>query len=145
MIHDATVEVTCDGNCGAFEEIWLPYVFSSRSENSGHYDSRDATIERLLEKRRWFTKGGKQYCPDCRESAERALNEAEPQHYGRETPTTHYLPDQAEILRLADKLSGGILTLALDSQGTMARHFPATVDCARVYRRARGLEEASDD
>ena len=64
MIHDATVEVTCDSDdfCWESETIPLSYVFSNYSGKSGRYDDDDSKIEQELENRGWIIANGKHFC-----------------------------------------------------------------------------------
>lgn len=55
MIHDATVEVTCDG-CGSSEFIELPAGLRDT------YIARDSDIERKIQKKEWIVRDGKHYC-----------------------------------------------------------------------------------
>lgn len=58
MIHDATVEVTCDRNnasCSESEYIELNW-------HLGGYDDDDKNIEKKLVQRGWIVENGKHYC-----------------------------------------------------------------------------------
>lgn len=58
MIHDATVEVTCDradGGCRESEHIELNW-------HLGGYDDSDSDIEKKLARRDWVVRDGKHYC-----------------------------------------------------------------------------------
>lgn len=72
MIHDAQVEVTCDGlDCNASTFIDLPYVYGGVNHTFGHYDSKDRTIWNLLKKQDWHVSNERTYCSDaCLESVE---------------------------------------------------------------------------
>lgn len=63
MIHDATVEVTCDKD-GCNETCLLKpkYVHSDRSEGGGHYDTSDGSLYKLLEVQGWSIEGDKTFC-----------------------------------------------------------------------------------
>jgi hypothetical protein len=54
MLHDASVEVTCDWP-GCRESIYVnpPYVYMSTSGAGGHYDTSDKTLNRLAAKEGW--------------------------------------------------------------------------------------------
>ena len=73
MIHDATIEVTCDAE-GCRDSVVLnpEYVYRSYSEKTGYYDTSDKAVKRLLEAEGWTTTGGdddqKTYCEGCSES-----------------------------------------------------------------------------
>lgn len=46
MIHDATVEVTCDNaQCSETVMVELEYVYQTYSGSSGYYDSSESKIE----------------------------------------------------------------------------------------------------
>ena len=64
MIHDATVEVACDGkNCLESVFIRLHYIYRTMSESSGYYDSSDGTIEAsVVDDHEWIVRDGKHYC-----------------------------------------------------------------------------------
>lgn len=66
MIHDATVEVTCDGkNCRQSVQVEPEYVYSDYSGRNGRYDTDDSSIEDLLEDRhKWIVDDGKHYCDE---------------------------------------------------------------------------------
>jgi len=67
MIHDATVEVTCD-NCPEYVRVEPEYVYHSHSGRSGQYDTSDSAIEReLVREHEWIVIDGKHYC--CRACA----------------------------------------------------------------------------
>lgn len=63
MIHDATVEVTCDQD-GCHENVILEpeYVFSDYSGNNGHYDTRDRSLFKLLKAEGWGVDGKRTLC-----------------------------------------------------------------------------------
>jgi hypothetical protein len=63
MIHDATVEVTCDG-CGDSRSIQPDFVYRNTSETSGYYDTSDEAIEAKLEQEDWIVRDGKHYCSE---------------------------------------------------------------------------------
>ena len=73
MIHDAKVEVTCDGErCTESILIDLPYVYTSLSGSGGHYDSKKETINEAVRREGWIvTYGGNHYCQGCTEKRER--------------------------------------------------------------------------
>jgi hypothetical protein len=71
MIHDPTVEVTCDNeDCGDSVFVELDYVYHDYSGRNGQYDTEDKTIERQLENEHgWVVVDGKHYCcDDCAEN-----------------------------------------------------------------------------
>jgi hypothetical protein len=67
VIHDARVEVTCDGDgCAVGIEIEPEFCYRDYSGRNGYYDTSDAAIERKLEHEGWFVQDGKHYCEDCK-------------------------------------------------------------------------------
>lgn len=72
MIHDAKIEVTCDGNagmCRSNEFYEPPYVYSTYSGKDGRYDDDDKKIETwLVDECSWIVRDGKHYC--CEECAD---------------------------------------------------------------------------
>ena len=68
MIHDAKVEVTCDGSCcHESVEILPPYVYRDYSGTNGYYDTSDRAIVKELTNEGWFIQDDKHYC--CAECA----------------------------------------------------------------------------
>ena len=65
MIHDAKVEVTCDGDCGESLVIEPEYKYMSYSGAGGHYDCSDKALNKTIEKEGWNVDGDKQYCEEC--------------------------------------------------------------------------------
>lgn len=67
MIHDAKVEVTCDGCHTESVQVEPEYVYANLSGAGGHYDCRDSEINRKLEDtHKWVVRDGCQYCcPEC--------------------------------------------------------------------------------
>lgn len=67
MIHDASIEVSCDGKgCYASVQVRLHYVYDSYSGSSGRYDDDEGTIEKSIrDEEGWCSEDGKQYCDDC--------------------------------------------------------------------------------
>lgn len=66
MIHDAKIEVTCDGeHCRESIEIQPDYVYRDRSAASGHYETRDSFIETKISEEGWTVKDGKHFCESC--------------------------------------------------------------------------------
>lgn len=66
MIHDATVEVTCDGEkCMATVVIALRWMYRNMSPESGYYDASDKEVERRLVHEAWSVVDGKHYCEEC--------------------------------------------------------------------------------
>jgi hypothetical protein len=65
MIHDATVEVTCDGDCGDYLKIAPDYKYTSYSGGGGHYDCSDDAINEKVEKADWIVDGDNHYCENC--------------------------------------------------------------------------------
>lgn len=64
-IHDATVEVTCDG-CSSAITLSPEFVYPNYSGKGGHYDTSDEALEEKLTREGWEAKGGKHYCEDCK-------------------------------------------------------------------------------
>ncbi len=70
-IHDATVEVTCDGpHCVESIEIEPEYSYRNQGAGSGHYDTGDEGINRKVLAEGWtYAKmiGGEfhHYCEGC--------------------------------------------------------------------------------
>jgi len=67
MIHDATVEVTCDNDCGESVHVDLDWVYRSYDGNSGYYDQDEAkTVRKLVDDHDWVVRDGKHFCsPEC--------------------------------------------------------------------------------
>ena len=64
MIHNATIEVTCDAeHCRESVYIEPDYVYRDRYGGGGHYDTRDSEIEKKLVAEEWVVVDGKHYCP----------------------------------------------------------------------------------
>ena len=62
MIYDAIVEVSCD-NCNDSIEVAPAYVYDDYSGKSGHYDTRNNSIEHQIEQEHgWIVEDGKHYC-----------------------------------------------------------------------------------
>ena len=55
MLHDAFVEVTCDGNrCHSSVYIELDFLYNDYSGKSGQYDHEDSKVEaKLIENFKW--------------------------------------------------------------------------------------------
>lgn len=70
MIHDATVEVTCDGEgCGDNVHVSLSYVYGGLMHTDGRYDDDDEKIERtLVKEHKWIVSNGKHFCSESCES-----------------------------------------------------------------------------
>lgn len=69
MIHDAKVEVTCDGE-RCTENVFLEpeYVYQSYNGGGGHYDTRDKSLFKLLVDEGWtVTDEEKTFCESCAE------------------------------------------------------------------------------
>ena len=60
-ILDAIVPVMCNG-CGEEINIEPAYVYTSYSGKSGHYDTKDSSIEEALEDNDWIVDGQHHYC-----------------------------------------------------------------------------------
>ncbi len=71
MIHDAKVEVTCDGKgCQNSIEVSPPFVYENQWGGGGRYDCDDDTIGELAEKEGWNVKDDQQFCESCEPSDE---------------------------------------------------------------------------
>lgn len=63
MIHDAEVEVTCDGKmCSESVLINPEYKYSDFSGNYGYYDTSTKEIEKKLVHEGWFVDKKGQFC-----------------------------------------------------------------------------------
>lgn len=69
-IHDAQVEVTCDGD-GCAESVFVTpeYVYTSYSGSGGHYDTSVRAIHEKVEAEGWTVDGEQTYCEGCRGDA----------------------------------------------------------------------------
>ena len=67
MIHDATVEVTCDGDrCNESVFIGMEWMYRNPCDSSGFYDCDDLKIEDKLEDQDWTVHDRKHFCsPVC--------------------------------------------------------------------------------
>ena len=73
MIHDAFMEVTCDGDkCGDAVNVAMEFVYRDYTGENGYYDHADDSIEsKLVEDHEWKVADGddgknKHYCcEDC--------------------------------------------------------------------------------
>ena len=63
MIHDAQVEVTCDG-CSDSVYIGLHYVYSGAMGTQGRYNDDESAIEQDLQTEGWIVREGKHYCSE---------------------------------------------------------------------------------
>ena len=73
MIHDACIEVSCDGpNCIRSVYVPLEFGYATYSGEKGSYRDSDADVEKTLAKQEedWIVEDGKHYC--CRECWEDA-------------------------------------------------------------------------
>ena len=64
MIHDATVEVTCDGH-DCFADLSIEPALDC-SGNEGAYDCASDAINEKVEAKGWKVDGEKHFCKDCR-------------------------------------------------------------------------------
>lgn len=64
MIHDAYIEVTCDGDkCSSTENVSMDFVYMDYTGKNGWYDHEDEKIEsKLIEEFEWIVVDGKHYC-----------------------------------------------------------------------------------
>lgn len=67
MIHDAKVEVTCDGDCGECLEVEPEYKYTNYSGGGGHYDCSDDALNEKVEREGWTVDEDKHYCENCKE------------------------------------------------------------------------------
>lgn len=68
MIHDAKVEVTCDGErCRSSVDVDLHMVYPDLSGRGGRYDHDDVKVEKsLVANEGWIVIEGKHFCcPEC--------------------------------------------------------------------------------
>ena len=66
MIHDAKIEITCDGCTSGFIEYDMPWKHSDYTGNNGYYDPNENDIESFLESEEWIVDSGKHFCcKDC--------------------------------------------------------------------------------
>jgi hypothetical protein len=65
MLHDATIEVTCDG-CSSAITIEPEFVYRDYSGKNGYYDTSDDAIEAKLVIEGWEVLDGKHYCEACK-------------------------------------------------------------------------------
>lgn len=66
MIHDATVEVTCDGNnCGETVVIEPEFVYPDYSGKNGYYDTKDSSLEKKIKREGWSVINGQHLCESC--------------------------------------------------------------------------------
>jgi hypothetical protein len=71
MIHDAKVEVTCDGDkCMESIIVEPPFVYRGYSGDSGYYDCSDDAIEKLVIAGGWTVEDGQHFCESCRETTD---------------------------------------------------------------------------
>lgn len=66
MIHDSTVEVTCDNDAGAcWENLYIPIPAGLRNT----YIAEDSQIEKEIQNQGWIVKGDKHFCSEkCAET-----------------------------------------------------------------------------
>lgn len=70
MLHDAYLEVTCDGDgCGEVANVPMEFAYLDYTGKNGYYDHEDSKIEaKLVEDFEWIVIDGKHYCcEDCAE------------------------------------------------------------------------------
>jgi hypothetical protein len=69
MIHDAEVEVTCDGEgCRESIRVRPDYTYRDWSGHSGSYDCSDEALAKKIEDEGWLVNDGKHFCGEsCRE------------------------------------------------------------------------------
>lgn len=72
MIHDAKVEVTCDGKgCRESIDVELPFTYPDYSGKGGRCDHRPAVVNKLVKREGWTVIGddddAKHFCENCAE------------------------------------------------------------------------------
>lgn len=74
MIHDATVEVTCDGD-GCTESVLISpdFGYPNYSGEGGSYKTDDHSIESKLSAEDWCVCDGKHFCESCLEDLEEGV------------------------------------------------------------------------
>jgi len=66
MIHDAKVEVTCDGaDCFESIDIQLDYVYGGIMGTDGRYNDDDDDINNKVDKQGWTVDGDEHFCSNC--------------------------------------------------------------------------------
>lgn len=67
MIHDATVEVSCDGQrCSQSITLEPEFVYPDYSGKNGYYNTKESALEEKLVHEGWLVRDGKHYCcTDC--------------------------------------------------------------------------------
>lgn len=66
MIHDPTIDITCD-KCDN-EIVFEPeFKFRDYSGKNGEYDCSTRAIEEWLETQNWVSNDDEHYCEDCTE------------------------------------------------------------------------------
>lgn len=70
-IHDATVEVTCDGkDCTCSLTVEPDFVYRDYSGKNGYYNTSDDAIGEKLEIEGWIVQDGKHPCEACKDQSE---------------------------------------------------------------------------
>lgn len=79
MIHDACVEVTCDGpRCRESLSIELPFTYPDYSGKGGRYDHRPEAVNPLVRQEGWKVRGeDEHFCEACGTDIADAPNEDE--------------------------------------------------------------------
>lgn len=68
MIHDAKIEITCDGNgCAESIEVTPAVTHRSYADEDGEYDTSERAINRLVELEGWSADGDQHLCETCQE------------------------------------------------------------------------------
>lgn len=64
MLHDAHIEVTCDGDkCSSTVNVSMDFCYMDYTGKNGYYDHADDKIEsKLVEDHEWIVIEGKHYC-----------------------------------------------------------------------------------
>lgn len=66
MLHDATVEITCDGeDCDCYTTIGLEYRYTGYNGSGGHYVCNDSHVERKLTDEGWSVVDEEHFCEGC--------------------------------------------------------------------------------
>lgn len=79
MIHDATVEVTCDNpNCRESIQVELPFNYPDLSGRNGRYEHQLSAIRSRIEAEEWVIVGEepdeKTYCSGCAPEEEEVVD-----------------------------------------------------------------------
>ena len=66
MIHDAKVEITCDGeNCDEFIEVGLSYKYTDYSGENGYYEFDEKNVISEIAGDGWIALWEEHFCENC--------------------------------------------------------------------------------